>query len=129
MVKYRLEWTVDGVRHHSEYKSEAIALACFEECSQCKRHSDVTLLEIAPKVIKQSKTPPRLRIFAIVNRVSGGREQYKPMRTETDYFEITEATKLSQFLECVNDREVFSITIYPVTILPRFLRNKPVKVF
>lgn len=127
MIKYRLEWTADGVRHHSEYKSEAIALACFEECSQCKRHSDVTLLEIAPKVIKKSKTPSRLRVFAIVNRVSGGREQYKPMRTETDYYEITEVAKLPQFLECVNDREVFSITIYPVTIVPRFLRNKPVK--
>lgn len=127
MVKYRLEWTVDGVRHHSEYKSEAIALACFEECSQCKRHSDVTLLEIAPKVIKKSKTPPRLRIFAVVNRVPDGRDHYKPLSTETDYYEITEAAKLPQFLECINDPTVFTVTVYPLTIVPRFLRNKPVK--
>lgn len=127
MVKYRLEWTKDGIRHHAEYKSEAFALACFDECSQIKGHSDVTLLEISPKVIKKSKTPPRLRIFAVINRVPDGRDNFKPLRTETDYYEITEASKLPQFLECVNDPCVFTVTIYPLTIVPRFLRNKPVK--
>lgn len=129
MIKYRLEWTVDGVRHHAEYKSKAAAEACFNECSQIKSHSDVTLLEIAPKVLRKSEDCPRLRIFAIVNRVSNGREQYKPMRTETEYFEITEAAKLPKFLECVNDRDVFSVTIYPVTVVPTFIRRKSIKLF
>lgn len=129
MVKYRLEWTKDGVRHHSEYKSQAIAEACFEECSSIKSHTDVTLLEIAPKVLRKSEERPRLRIFAVVNRVPDGREKYEPMRTETDYYEVTDAAKLPQFLECVNDPCVFTITIYPVTIVPRFLRRKSIKLY
>lgn len=129
MVKYRLEWTVDGVRHHAEYKSRTTAEACFDECSQIKSHTDVTLLEVAPKVLRKSEGSPRLRIFAVVNRVPDGREQYKPMRTETDYYEITDVSKLSQFLECVNDPSVFTVTIYPVTVVPNFIRRKSVKLY
>ena len=129
MVKYRLEWTVDGVRHHSEYMSQSTAEACFHECASIKSHSDVILLEIAPKVLLKSEERPRLRIFAVVNRVPDGREKYEPMRTETDYYEITDALKLPQFLECVNDPTVFTVTIYPVTIVPRFLRRKSIKLY
>ena len=52
MVKYRLEWTKDGVRHHSEYKSQAIAEACYQECVSIKSHTDVSLLEITSKSLR-----------------------------------------------------------------------------
>lgn len=129
MKKYRLEWTVDGVRHHSDYKSEAIAIACFQDCSECKRHSDVTLLEISPKVIMKSKTSPKLRIFATVHKVSDRNEKFNALDAVVEYYEISDVSKLPQFLERVNDSCVFSVTIYPSTIFPTFLRKKSVTLY
>lgn len=99
MVKYRLEWTVDGVRHHSEYKSQAIAEACFEECSSIKSHTDVTLLEIAPKVLRKSEDVPgsassQLSIESLMDARSMSRCELK--------WTITKSLRLQSYLNFSN---------------------------